>query len=186
MEWFLQQQVDCDCVDTAGRTAVVLAAVWNSAGCTRLLLAAGADTARTDRYQKTALDYAIQRERKEIIALLQDHERLLVAQQNIKPAFRGPVLDIVEALEAGTTESVVHNLLLDEQIMGSEIEFVEPVGQKESVAQQPDMEGATAVTGRAETTTLLEYGQQTQQQHPSTTALLMNLSLTELDFAMSD
>eukprot|EP00042_Codosiga_hollandica_P041461 m.369605 g.369605 ORF g.369605 m.369605 type:complete len:84 (+) comp56118_c0_seq7:430-681(+) len=60
--------------------------------CVRELLSFGADLQFKDNERnKTALDYARQQGRPEVVALLEEHKRLLAAQQNIKPAQREPM-----------------------------------------------------------------------------------------------
>eukprot|EP00042_Codosiga_hollandica_P002750 m.12245 g.12245 ORF g.12245 m.12245 type:complete len:380 (+) comp17373_c0_seq1:45-1184(+) len=86
LEWFLQQQINCNALNKGGCPALIWAVNTPSVACTRLLLAYGADTSIMTVYGKTALVYAKEYRRQEITSLLEEHERHLAAQQGIKPA----------------------------------------------------------------------------------------------------
>eukprot|EP00042_Codosiga_hollandica_P041512 m.370250 g.370250 ORF g.370250 m.370250 type:complete len:90 (+) comp56123_c1_seq16:215-484(+) len=69
----------------------MVAAYTGGLASVRTLVEAGASTASRDKFGKTALDYARERKRTQVVALLEEHEGRLSAQQNIKPAQREPV-----------------------------------------------------------------------------------------------
>eukprot|EP00042_Codosiga_hollandica_P030314 m.175686 g.175686 ORF g.175686 m.175686 type:complete len:176 (+) comp53325_c0_seq4:364-891(+) len=71
----------------------------------RLLLNAGADSSIQNKHGENALAIARKTQCPEIIALLEDHERLRAAQQRIKPALREQAIPVEAAQhdqEAGT------------------------------------------------------------------------------------
>eukprot|EP00042_Codosiga_hollandica_P034495 m.241587 g.241587 ORF g.241587 m.241587 type:complete len:111 (-) comp54426_c0_seq13:442-774(-) len=66
------------------------AALHNHFVCVRMLVHAAARTHTRSQDERTALDLARDHHRTEIVEFLEDHERLLAAQQDIKPAARHP------------------------------------------------------------------------------------------------
>eukprot|EP00042_Codosiga_hollandica_P037760 m.301168 g.301168 ORF g.301168 m.301168 type:complete len:423 (-) comp55219_c0_seq19:70-1338(-) len=76
----------------SGSTALMYAAAFGYLSCARVLLQGGASTSVKNQAGKTALDFAREYMRTNVVTLLEgevsEHNRLLDAQQNIKPAVR--------------------------------------------------------------------------------------------------
>eukprot|EP00042_Codosiga_hollandica_P041459 m.369801 g.369801 ORF g.369801 m.369801 type:complete len:127 (+) comp56118_c0_seq37:430-810(+) len=88
--------------------------------CVRELLSFGADLQFKDNERnKTALDYARQQGRPEVVALLEEHKRFLAqVGSHTKPALREPLQPVVQAAEGeqqpAEAEQVI--LVLDAQL----------------------------------------------------------------------
>eukprot|EP00042_Codosiga_hollandica_P021969 m.78880 g.78880 ORF g.78880 m.78880 type:complete len:207 (+) comp50605_c0_seq3:1005-1625(+) len=88
MDWFLQQNVRFDARSSNGDTALFICGKCGSTACAALLLAHGASITITGAHGKAAIDFARENYSTEIVALINEHERRLFDQRNIKPAAR--------------------------------------------------------------------------------------------------
>eukprot|EP00042_Codosiga_hollandica_P034213 m.238323 g.238323 ORF g.238323 m.238323 type:complete len:122 (+) comp54353_c0_seq10:95-460(+) len=59
LEWFLEQQIDCEALDESGATALMYAANWGRTAAVRLLLQAGANPQLPDRVRGCCLMFSV-------------------------------------------------------------------------------------------------------------------------------
>eukprot|EP00042_Codosiga_hollandica_P030315 m.175693 g.175693 ORF g.175693 m.175693 type:complete len:239 (+) comp53325_c0_seq5:94-810(+) len=179
LEWFLQQPINCNVSDSDGFTALMLAANKGRLACAQLLVQAGANTAKK-RQGMTALDLARARLSFEIVALLEEHERLLEAQQGIKPALRTPAIAVEAVQYEQEAETQPANLL------AAEIEQLSTFGEafdSDGARTHPReiaQEEAESTQLRPRATTSERSLEQIQRSEAPAPA--MDLSLTDLDF----
>eukprot|EP00042_Codosiga_hollandica_P026775 m.128879 g.128879 ORF g.128879 m.128879 type:complete len:217 (+) comp52298_c0_seq6:55-705(+) len=107
LEWFLQQHIDLDGLSDEGNTALIYSARDGNLRCVRLLLEYGANTALTGWAGQTAIERAREEGHDAVVALLEEHERIRIAQQNIKAAVRASE---TPALPISTTDMAIQPL----------------------------------------------------------------------------
>eukprot|EP00042_Codosiga_hollandica_P028650 m.151615 g.151615 ORF g.151615 m.151615 type:complete len:240 (-) comp52830_c0_seq6:68-787(-) len=174
---FLSLRIDCNVLDKAGQTPLMWAAFHGHTACAVALLLAGANTAIRDKLGQTAQDYARRNHRVDIVARLEDHERLLEAQRLIKPAAReqlnAALIEEGHLLQQDADTRTNETLLeLDaEQQSGL---CTEPAGQKDDDAKTGQMMSESPQA-------LLSLEQTQQRQH---SVPVMNLSLADRDLEL--
>eukprot|EP00042_Codosiga_hollandica_P022638 m.85312 g.85312 ORF g.85312 m.85312 type:complete len:216 (+) comp50870_c0_seq2:193-840(+) len=136
LQWFLSLSINLNVLSRAGRTALMDAACENSTACAKELLAYGADTRIRNPHGTTALDYAKLYHRAEIVAAIEEHDRLL---RNVKPAARESMRPALQLEEAGDQEGVqaINLLTLAEHYFPSEEVSEDPKSVQAEIAAVP-------------------------------------------------
>eukprot|EP00042_Codosiga_hollandica_P037766 m.301214 g.301214 ORF g.301214 m.301214 type:complete len:387 (-) comp55219_c0_seq26:70-1230(-) len=189
LNWFLQRGIDCNAVNCDGWTALMSAAFRGKLECARTLLEAGALVKPMHPGEKTALELAQEQRHSEMVALLEEHERLVDAQQNIKPAVREQVqssAQIQEQVEQQQQqqESLAQaaNLLATPSALPSETCALnlEESGLDEATRLGLAEDPRSAASGQPQEATSNEH--ELEEAPPP----VMDLSLTDLDFELNE
>eukprot|EP00042_Codosiga_hollandica_P039409 m.330162 g.330162 ORF g.330162 m.330162 type:complete len:242 (-) comp55606_c0_seq7:229-954(-) len=125
MQWFLEQNINCNGQNSMGRTALMDAALHGAAECTQLLLSHGADASIKDENERTALEDAQRRGHASVVHLLEEHARYLAQLgSHTKPALREPLhpVDQPEGVAEADALPQSNLLLIDGQPPGTRID----------------------------------------------------------------
>eukprot|EP00042_Codosiga_hollandica_P039407 m.330150 g.330150 ORF g.330150 m.330150 type:complete len:297 (-) comp55606_c0_seq4:229-1119(-) len=142
MQWFLEQNINCNGQNSMGRTALMDAALHGAAECTQLLLSHGADASIKDENERTALEDAQRRGHASVVLLLEEHARYLAQLgSHTKPALRGPLHPAAQP--EGVAEAVAlpqSNLLLmiDGQRAGEPVAPLDSEGEVVGLSDEGD------------------------------------------------
>eukprot|EP00042_Codosiga_hollandica_P031863 m.196245 g.196245 ORF g.196245 m.196245 type:complete len:243 (+) comp53741_c0_seq8:16-744(+) len=184
LESFIQLKIDINVLNAWGWTPLMWAANNGQMVCARILLNAGASTIITDQWGKTALDLARAQNRRDVALLLEEHERLLTAQQSIKPAAREQQADDASALPLQTEEvdaaHLGHLLAISREPLAVNGEKREDIAER---AQAEDTQSSREHETEAEPVQQLELK---PQYDLPTQAPGMSLHLTDGDLKLDD
>eukprot|EP00042_Codosiga_hollandica_P034646 m.244605 g.244605 ORF g.244605 m.244605 type:complete len:242 (+) comp54465_c0_seq10:136-861(+) len=182
LQWFLEQEIDFNAIDSDGSTALMWAVYVGPKDPVQVLLARGANARLQDAQGLTALDYARREGKADVVAILEEHEQYLSQiGSHTKAAMREPAHSAAELqadqLGVGQADEPVVNLLDMQQSLPSsdDSRFPDP-----GVAAGSE-DSALRMVGLAETHGMLAAGTPQLQ-----TQTMPALDLGGLDFDLPE